>query len=191
MKGLVRELKSHREPVERLAWAPAGDVLASGSRDGTVPLDCLVRPLTLRHGDSFISGMVWSPDGRLLATAEEAGVVRLWDRDGKQAVPMFQAAQRSWISAHCWSHDGALRATGGDDGWIRVWSRDGNCVARARCLWGVDALVFAPDDATLRAADDGTTSGNRPIPYVFELAGFPHLISGRGLLHADRGTDPG
>jgi WD40 repeat protein len=179
-RNLVADLAGHRGSVERLAWSPNGDRLASGDREGAVWVWSVGRgrgggPRTRGRAITgsppsgrMIWRMSWSPDGRVLAVADESGVVGLWDAEVEAWGPALWAAC-GIHGALGWSHSGTWLATGGGDGSVRVWDRAGGDVAEARCLSSVEALQWAADDVSLLVADDGASSGNRPLPYVFEL----------------------
>ena len=68
-------------PVRSVAFAPDGQTLASGSRDGTVRLWRVADGVLLRTLEGHTDG-VWSvafaPDGATLASGSRDGTVRLW-----------------------------------------------------------------------------------------------------------------
>jgi WD40 repeat protein len=82
--------------------------------------------------------VAFSPDGSLLATAGQDGIVRFWDHPG--------GAERSRLEAHagavnaiCFSPDGQLLVSGGKDRTIRAWHLDSGklawCLAAHRVGW--------------------------------------------------------
>lgn len=82
-----RTLTAHRGPVNDLAITPDGQLLVSGSDDGTVRLWGLPEGKALKTLEKH-SSEVWSvaisPDGRLLVSGSDDGVVYLWRLpDGK------------------------------------------------------------------------------------------------------------
>jgi WD40 repeat protein len=116
--------------------------------------------------------MAWSPDGSILAVGSWQSMIRLWRRGGA-AGPVILEGHAGQIGALAWSPDGRLLASGGSDGVVRLWDVEhGKVQATALCLGYVMALKFSTDGRTLRAVDDGSATGNRPLPYVFELAGL-------------------
>jgi WD40 repeat protein len=75
-------IAAHDDGVYALAWSPAGDSIASGSRD------CSAKVWTAADGRLLVAlvgheGEVdvvdWSADGARLATASGDTTVRLWD----------------------------------------------------------------------------------------------------------------
>ncbi|MCP4251611.1 MAG: WD40 repeat domain-containing protein, partial [bacterium] len=112
-------LEGHRDEVRLLSWSPDGEVLASGSYDGTVRLWEGASGQSLRvleHSDR-IRSMHWSPDNRLLLTSAEDETVRLWDAAAGGQLHLWVLPEVGDLS---WSPDGALIA---DDwaGMVRLW----------------------------------------------------------------------
>lgn len=78
----VREprLTGHEQLVLAVAYNPAGDVLASGSNDGTVRLwdvTASTELARLNHPDSVVA-LAFHPDGSLLVSAGADNFLRLW-----------------------------------------------------------------------------------------------------------------
>ena len=122
----------------------------------------------------WINAVVWSPDGRLLATVGDDHTLRLWEERGNPL--SVTTVHALGVRSVAWSPDGRVLASGGRDRAVRLWDvaqlRADHAVASlaaAYCLSGISTLRFSPDGRTLLAADDGASTGNRPIPYVFEV----------------------
>jgi WD40 repeat protein len=113
--------------------------------------------------------VAWSPDGTTLASSSAERAIRLWKPLTGEPVAVLEGHSRT-VTALDWSRDGTLLASAGNDATVRVWHvRTGRRVALAHCLSSVMSVRFADEPRVVRAADDGTATGLRPIPYVFEL----------------------
>jgi RNA polymerase sigma factor (sigma-70 family) len=99
-----------------------------------------------------VTAVVFSRDGRLLASAGTDGAIHVWDVvTGKELLP--SNGHQGTVTAVAFSRDGKLLASGSGDQTVRLWQRatgkelhqfDGHNV------W-VDFAAFAADDKTLVA----------------------------------------
>jgi WD40 repeat protein len=99
-----------------------------------------------RHDDS-IWAMIFSPDGRRLATASNDGTVRVWTWDparlGEMQQPMLTLSALSFGFADrvAFSPDGLRLAAGGDEHTVKVW--DARTGEEQQTLPGHTGDVFA------------------------------------------------
>lgn len=75
------------------------------------------------HAD-LVTVARWSPDGKLLATADAVGMIRTWDATSNEPVAAFSAHKGS-ITLLEWSGDGKAIAVAGPAGPVRVLSPEG------------------------------------------------------------------
>ncbi len=68
-----------------------------------------------------MNGVAFSPDGKLLATADNDGYLRLWDPATRQAPRAPLPAVTGGVTAVTFSPDGQLLATVGTDRTVRMW----------------------------------------------------------------------
>jgi WD40 repeat protein/tRNA A-37 threonylcarbamoyl transferase component Bud32 len=102
-----------------------------------------------------VSSVAYSPDGRLLASGDHAGEVRVWDLPAG-TLRYVLPARGSLVHALAFSPDGKflLTAAAGGDGDINVWEArtgkpDGVLKGHTRGLFDVS---FGPDGKTLASA---------------------------------------
>jgi WD40 repeat protein len=104
-----------------------------------------------------IRAVVFSPDGRALATA--AGPrVRLWDPDDGAELASLKGHDH-YVTCLSFSPDGRLLLSGGRDRQVRLWEVDTGR-ALARYQWGIGTprvLAFAPGGMTAVVAGETTT----------------------------------
>ena len=128
--------------------------------------------------------MAFSPDGKLLATADSTGYVRLWNPATRQAVgaPLLAAADGG-LNGVAFSPDGTLLATA--DTTVRAAVEPGHrqAVGAPSSLpdGGVNGVAFSPDGKLLATAGgDGTVRLSDPA--TRQALGAPLLaVTGGGV----------
>ncbi|MBD3883176.1 hypothetical protein IFO70_15530 [Phormidium tenue FACHB-886] len=105
-----------------------------------------------------ILAVAFSPDGKLLATSDGDGEIRLWQaRDGRQ---MFTCRDHaSWVKSIAFSPDSQILASSGEDQIIRLWDvATGQCYQdfRGHTNW-VWAVAFSPDGELLASVSEDRT----------------------------------
>ncbi|MCP4418013.1 MAG: hypothetical protein GY805_15430, partial [Chloroflexi bacterium] len=101
-----------------------------------------------------VNDVIWSPDGRLLATAASDATIRIWDADTGQE--QYSLLEEAPVRAIAWANQGNLLAAVTSDAWgeaghVRVW----NLASRSE-LWRrshpmlrVSSVAFSLDDTKL------------------------------------------
>ena len=136
----VTTVTSVNGDVTGVAFSPDGKLLATADDDGTVrlwnpatgqPVGAPLRAVTaatLPNGGPFgmggaVIGVAFSPDGKLLASADGNGTVRLWNPATGQPVgaPLPVTGPGSSVFEVAFSPDGKLLATADSDGTVRLW----------------------------------------------------------------------
>jgi len=154
----------HDSPVKCVAFSPDGRRVATGTGrivqfliDKGTPGQAQVWDVEtgeqvgqpLIHGSS-ISQLLFSPDGRWIATASADGTARVWDANsGEPVTPPLKHSNS--VVCLTFSRDGSLLATASHDKTAQVWeARNGRSVTPSLphldVVWGVD---FSPDATRL------------------------------------------
>ena len=168
-------LEGHTRDVTSVVFSPDGNMIATVSMDKTVRLwDTQTRKqkniltgrsdLTVSTGGppdyrtSVVSSprvvsIAFSPDGDIIATANEDKTVRLWDtQTGKQKNTLI--GHTDTVVALTFSPDGNTIVTGSKDNTVRMWNTDsGEYKNRLKTLKGltdsVRSVTFSPDGNTI------------------------------------------
>jgi WD40 repeat protein len=109
---------------------------------------------------SPVRGVAMDPEGRLIASGEDGGAVRLWDAETGEPVGGPLTGHEGAVHAVAFSPDGQRIASAGEDGTVRLWDAStGSPVGEP--LRGhqkdVYAVAFSPDGQRIASAgEDGT-----------------------------------
>lgn len=112
--------------VTSIAFAGRGDhTLAAASRDGTVELwdtanGRLRKVLTTDDYLDGVNAVAFSPDSKLLASAGDDHMVRLWDPSGTTP-PLARVGHTDNVLTLAFAPDGRTLASGSSDQTIRIW----------------------------------------------------------------------
>jgi RNA polymerase sigma factor (sigma-70 family) len=167
-------------PVMALAFAPDGKTLVSGAA-----ADAPARIWDVNTGKQIQSlpgnprgafSVAFAPDGKIFATAESTGIVRVWDTTTVKELAHFHAHGRP--ARLGFAKDGQMLVTSGDAS-IRLWdARTGKEVVPDRGhTAGIDNCFLLSDERTLVTT---TRFGDRTVrqwdlPTGKELPRFPTL----------------
>ncbi|MDZ8095458.1 MAG: AAA-like domain-containing protein, partial [Nostoc sp. DedQUE05] len=109
------------------------------------------------HSDS-VNSVVFSPDGKTLASASTDNTIKLWNLDtGKKIITL--SGHSNWVNSVVFSPDGKTLASASFDNTIKLWNLDTG--REITTLSGhsnsVHSVVFSPDGKTLASASFDNT----------------------------------
>jgi WD40 repeat protein len=137
----------HQNDVYAAAFGPDGQVLATGSGDGTVRLwdwqQGEVRHV-LGTGGAPVWAVAFSADGQYLAAADEAGKIWVWN---VTQVALLEATLRneSRVRALAFSPAGDRLVAGAEDGAAYLWDWKARDVRELHGHWGwIESVAFHP-----------------------------------------------
>jgi WD40 repeat protein len=186
--GASRKTLPHPGTVRAVAFSPDGNVLAIGGSHIPVqeagPFERMIRLWDVGKGkllselkqklelnqeqikkeEHLKRALTFSPDGRLLATADADHAVRLLDMKAPKLSlgPLWR--QDGMVFALRFSPDGKLLVTGNADGTVKVWDVSSGKLLRTlqankdKPVWSVD---FSPDGKLLATAGPQTEPQKR------------------------------
>jgi serine/threonine protein kinase len=121
---LLATIHGHRAPVSVLAVPPAGDLVASGARDGAVRVHHIAtrepRGLYQEHVRT-VAGLAFFPDGRRLASVAMDNTVVVWDPLDPEAPVTLTGKVDESFAAVCVTRNGRKLIATCADGRFRVW----------------------------------------------------------------------
>ncbi|MFJ9150808.1 helix-turn-helix domain-containing protein [Streptomyces sp. NPDC102270] len=154
-------LVGHHGPVNAVAFAPDGRLLATAGSYGTVQLRRTSdhRTIATLTVPGRVRCVAFSPDGRTLAATSTDGPVRIWDTADHRLRTLLPAATNG---AHALAFDprGRTLAVGADDGSVQLWDTGGGHSFEVRLLGHtgrVNSLAYAPDGRILASGGSDRT----------------------------------
>jgi eukaryotic-like serine/threonine-protein kinase len=162
--GVHTILRGHRGGVGSVLFSADGKELYSSSYDDTIKVwhsDFAESRDVLRQS-SFLRGLSFSPDGRLLAAADYFGrTAVVWDVTKRRRLEQSIGKHSGIMQRVAFSPDGKLLATGGEDDEVQLWDFAKNRTAfvfpKARHMF---QMAFHPVEPLLAIAADNVRFWN-------------------------------
>jgi RNA polymerase sigma factor (sigma-70 family) len=153
----LRLWREHRGAVDRVAYSPDGKRAASAGSGQVTVFDPRDGEVVFRRGGKGVQyrDVAFSPDGSLVAAAEEEGAIRLREAASGRLVRTLPEKEEFGIAPHLsFSPDGRVLAGNGNQQ-LRLWDvSTGKELPGPKGLY-VTGIAFSPDGETLATIDGG------------------------------------
>jgi len=148
----VRErnsLTGHQNSVNSVTFSPDGKIIVSASDDKTVKIwDLNGKELRTFNCEEKVTSLVFSPNGKTLATAQD-NTVKLWDLNGRKIKSFTNDIE---VKSVIFSPDNKTLAAVIEDNTINVWDLNGRKIKNIK--YEGSNIVFSPDSKTVATTDE-------------------------------------
>jgi WD40 repeat protein len=151
----------HTGDVNSIAFSPNGQMIVSGSDDGTIRLwdiqgNPISQPFTVHN--AAVNCVAFSPDGQMIVSGSDDGTIRLWDIQGN---PISQPLTVHNTAVNCvaFSPDGQMIISGSNDKTVRLWDIRGNLIGQPFIGHTdiVNSVAFSPDGQMIVSGSNDKT----------------------------------
>ncbi|MDE0187011.1 MAG: hypothetical protein OXP71_16340 [Candidatus Poribacteria bacterium] len=139
-------------PVTEVTFAPDGQLIAAAGQH-VILFDAVYQTeiATLPHG-AWIWSASFSPNGRLLASGDHNGIVRIWNVQQRRIIAQLEGHSAA-VGSLKFSPDSRTLVSGGNDDLINVWDVSNwerlGTIPNNGAVYSVD---FSPDEDALAAS---------------------------------------
>lgn len=118
----VLEFEEEADERPILALSPDGNLLAFSYLDAVDlwKTDSTQGPVLLGKHEGLVNHLAFSPDGKLIASGDEDGVVKVWDKTTLKELATFKGHEEA-VTVLTFSPDGRTLASGSDDGTVKLY----------------------------------------------------------------------
>lgn len=167
--SILLTIAGHNDIINSVALSPNGEIIASGSRDGTIKLwnietGDLIK-IIFAHG-SLVNSVAFSPNGSIIASAighvgmygRISGEIRLWDAKTGNLIKTLTGNEGVVLSV-AFSPNGKILASSGMDDNLMLWdTQNGKPLQTLKGHRGdVSAVAFSLDGRFIATASTDST----------------------------------
>jgi len=147
--------------MQEIAWTPDSKNLIAGGSDfnlNIIPMDGTAKT-SLKGHTKAVSAVAFSSDGKLFASGDRSGKIRIWTWGEKSPTSKEFQAHQGGVDSISFSADGTILASAGRDALVKTWhtqSAEPLQIFKGH-LNDVKGVAFNPDGKTIASAGlDGT-----------------------------------
>jgi small GTP-binding protein len=160
--GQFLQTLMHQAAVVCVDWSPDGATLVTG--DGFPNAICHWNVATrqrlqiLKGHVGFVIGLAWSPNGRILASCSEDGMIWLWNVANKRVLHKLRG-HSDRIEGFAWSSDGKRLCSSSWDCTVRLWNAETGKEIRKYIGHNapVNCVTWSPNDQSIAAGSSNQT----------------------------------
>jgi WD40 repeat protein len=162
--------------VEAAEFSPDGRLAVSGSKFGYKVMLWSTADGSLvweNEHESEVECVVFSPDGKRIATGGEDFMVRVWDTETGRQLASWE--HDGGLDGITWSHDGTIIASGSEAGDAWLWDgKDYSLIGKIKTGSTINSLRFSKDDAYLAVGGNNQYPDPETEKTIYD--GFASLI---------------
>ncbi|MFB2920618.1 CHAT domain-containing protein [Aerosakkonema funiforme] len=151
----VETLQKHKAWIYAVSFSPKGNIIASGSIDGTLILwhckDGVYLPTEVleKHTDEVVD-VAFSPNGKMVASASQDKTVKLWTLEGELLTTL--KGHENTVTSVSFSADSRTLVSSSQDRTIRMWKIDGTELYIKDIQKPIEYVAFSPDGQKIASA---------------------------------------
>ncbi|KAF9901539.1 hypothetical protein EC991_006020, partial [Linnemannia zychae] len=162
---ITHSFQGSKKSITAIAFSSNRDLLVYGDMLGTISIrentgNFTADTLSFQAHSDYISDLVFSSDGRRIATSSQDNKFGLWDvTSGECLWPKGKIKRHEGASSVAFSPDGTLLASSGSDKVIKLWdAASGICKSQLKGHDGpISKVVFSPSGLQIASASSDKT----------------------------------